>query len=75
MRSRVWWAQRRSQVWAGVLSGGSGQEGEEVEVAVVMTGFQWHEKQINAIICRLIQVAIPAAGLVSCKWRGDQKTG
>lgn len=54
---------------------GTGQEGEEVEVAVVMTGFQWQEKQINAIICRLINVTIHAAGFVIYKWRGDQKTG
>lgn len=75
MRSRVWWIQRQSKVWTGGSSGGTGQKGEEVEVAVVMTGFWCQEKQIDAIFCRLISVAIPAARLVVCKWRSDQKTG
>lgn len=46
---------------------GNGQE-VEVEVTMAMAVFQWQEKQINAIICRLINVAILAVRLVICKW-------
>lgn len=53
---------------------GTGRE-VEVEVTMVMAGFLWQEKQINTIPCRLINVAILAAGLVICKWRGGQRTG
>lgn len=57
MRSRVD-GPRDSQVWAGGLSGETRKEGEEVQVAAIMTRFWGQEKQINVITHRLINVAL-----------------
>lgn len=55
---------------------GSVRTGQELElVTMVLIVFLWQEKQVNVIICRLINMTILAAGLVIYKWRGDQRTG
>lgn len=49
----------------------SGELERKVGVAIVTKGgCMRQEKQINTIVCRFINVAVLAIGLVICKWRG-----